>query len=130
MIMNRINPSERNFSFIKLDLDKLQTRSDFQSFCEFHSIPLDKFDIDYFLEERQYSKVWILDPITFEGMFWIDRSVPDQILLLPSFSDEIESLPSYIPDMNLDSVLDKLSKVGLSGLSIEERKFLDDQSTL
>lgn len=118
------------FSIIKLDLDLLVTRSDFEKFRDHHGIPKDKFDIDYFLDERQYSKIWILDSVTFEEICWIDRSCPDQIILLPSFTDEVEKLESYDPklDMSLDSILDKVSTMGIESLTEAEKNFLDNQS--
>ena len=125
--------TDRNFSFIKLDLDLLKTKSDFESFMEHHGIPKDDLDIDYFLEERQWTRMWILDPITYAGICWVDRSCPDDILWLPAFVEEVDLLPAYDPskdikNISLDSILDKISEVGIDGLTQAEKDFLDNHS--
>lgn len=123
----------RNFSFIKLDLDLLKSRLDFERFMEFHGMSKDALDIEYFLEERQWTRMWILDPITYQGICWVDRSCPDDILWLPSFIEEVDELDAYDPsedpkNINLDSILDKISEVGIDGLTKIERDFLDKHS--
>jgi hypothetical protein len=65
-------------------------------------------------------------------------SKPDEIIYTPGYDSIFRSLPRYEPkpielpapkvDLNVDSILDKISKYGIDSLLKEERDFLDNSS--
>ena len=106
--------------------DKLQRICDELSF-NYETLKKDK-------KELKLYRVWI-ETISKTMIAYSTTYSSDEIIYTDEFNRLFETIPIYIPrpaelpapkvNLNIDSILDKISKFGIESLLKEERDFLD-----
>lgn len=94
--------------------------------------------ISYELSFRKLDKIWILNNL----VIYLKQKDSDEILLNPEFEKMVLTksidIKNYVNKntkpkkdkiiLDIDSILDRINKVGVGGLTNEERDFLDKQN--
>ena len=94
--------------------------------------------ISYELSFRKLDKIWILNNL----VIYLKQKDSDEILLNPEFEKMVLTkcidIKNYVNKntktkkdkiiLDIDSILDKINKVGVGGLTNEEKEFLDKQN--
>lgn len=90
-------------------------------------------DVLFMFKENDIAKIWV-DTQTKDVVAYTMKKNP-QIQIGHEFSEKLNSmdvfsLPKKVKSLNLnmDSILDKISKFGIKSLSIEEKEYLDNIS--
>lgn len=106
--------------------DKLQRICDELNF-NYETLKKDK-------KELKLYRVWI-ETISKTMIAYSTTYSSDKIIYTDEFNKLFEKIPMYVPkpaelpapkfDLNIDSILDKISKFGIDSLLKEERDFLD-----
>lgn len=83
------------------------------------------------------NRIWV-DIKTKTMIAYSVTTKPNEIIFTESYDDLFRTIPMYEPrpkelpapkvDLNIDSILDKISKYGIDSLLKEERDFLDNSS--
>jgi hypothetical protein len=88
-------------------------------------------------KQFKFYRVWI--DLTSKTMIaYSTVSSPEKIIYTPAYEEIFRTIPRYEPkpielpapqvDLNIDSILDKISKYGIDSLLKEEKDFLDNSS--
>ena len=99
-----------------------------------------KINYDVLLKDKKEFKMyraWI-DITTKTMIAYSKTNSPNKIIYTDSYDSLFRSIPIYEPkpialpapavDLNIDSILDKISKYGIDSLLKEEKEFLDNSS--
>lgn len=99
-----------------------------------------EFNYELLKKERKKFKMYRIwcDTITKTMVAYCTTNKPDEVIYTEGFDRLFISIPRYEPkpaqlpppnlDLNIDSILDKISKYGIDSLLKEEKDFLDKSS--
>lgn len=90
-------------------------------------------DVLVMFKNNDIAKIWV-DSLTKDVVAYTMKKNP-QIQIGHEFMEKLDSMSTFtLPkkiknsDLNLDSILDKISKFGIKSLSLEEKEYLDNVS--
>lgn len=122
--------SSREFSFLILNFNDVNSIRDVDRFHSDHGFTLDSEVRDWLISNLHLYKYWILDPITGNMIAAVCTEEPDKVILSNCMIEEVFKIASTpkVKTMTLDSILDKISEVRFDNLNQDEKDFLKNQS--
>lgn len=119
-----------SFNFLRLDLCKINSVEDAKKILLDNNILESDIKSEKLFLSKEFHQALFFDPTTLYLVAYIKKGEKD-IIFVPEFTDfmnNLKSIKNSDKNISLDSILDKISKSGVSSLNKKEVIFLDKSS--
>jgi len=122
--------------YIKIDLRMCNSVADFEKLRDDNNIPVSKFSGKKLMEMKKTADFLFCDSIRFNIIAYINKGTTEVIYVdeLAEYfvsMKPINFVKSYdFSDMDVDTILEKISASGMESLTRKEKSFLESQSKI